>query len=185
MSTKDISRFLFQPRKRYSGVRMQQGRVILDSDWNESERIDDEEMRRTLVEVICAKGTSNGGFLVSCRGKSTYRCRMGIPCRLTTSPSRTGVFTSAGCALKVQTDVAARHFLSQADWLQIDAPRGNLPHSRTADLQSRPEGRGTTWYTCAVGSSVSPRWKTVSCANGPSEGPTHRCASAGCGASKC
>jgi hypothetical protein len=64
MSTKDISRFLFQPGKRYSGVRMQQGRVILDSDWNESERIDDEDMRRTLVEVICAKDTSNRGFLV-------------------------------------------------------------------------------------------------------------------------
>ena len=43
MSTKDISRFLFQPEKHYSSVRMQQGRVILDSDWNESERIDDEE----------------------------------------------------------------------------------------------------------------------------------------------
>ena len=64
MSAKDISRFLFQPEKRYSSVRMQQGRVILDSDWNESERIDDEEARRRNVETICAKGTSNQGFLV-------------------------------------------------------------------------------------------------------------------------
>jgi uncharacterized protein DUF6519 len=64
MSAKDISRFLFQPQKRYSSVRMQQGRVILDSDWNESERIDDEEARRTLVETVCAKGMSNAGFLV-------------------------------------------------------------------------------------------------------------------------
>ena len=38
MSAKSISRFVFQPSKRYSSVRMQQGRVILDSDWNESER---------------------------------------------------------------------------------------------------------------------------------------------------
>ena len=64
MSAKDISRFLFQPQKRYSSVRMQQGRVILDSDWNESERIDDEEARRTLAETVCAKGTPNEGFLV-------------------------------------------------------------------------------------------------------------------------
>ena len=57
MSTKDISRFLFQPRKRYSSVRMQQGRVILDSDWNESERIDDEEVTVSLeVDGGCLVG---------------------------------------------------------------------------------------------------------------------------------
>src|SRR5215510_2773261 len=64
MSTKDISRFLFQPRKRYSSVRMQQGRAILDSDYNESERIDDEEARRTLIDLICSNGTPNQGFRV-------------------------------------------------------------------------------------------------------------------------
>ena len=31
----DYTRFTFDPLKRYSGVRMQQGRVQLDSDWNE------------------------------------------------------------------------------------------------------------------------------------------------------
>ena len=31
----DISRFTFDPRKNYSGVIMEQGRVQLDSDWNE------------------------------------------------------------------------------------------------------------------------------------------------------
>lgn len=30
----DFSRILFEPRKHYSGVQMQQGRVQLDSDWN-------------------------------------------------------------------------------------------------------------------------------------------------------
>ena len=64
MSAKDISRFLFQPEKRYSSVRMQQGRVILDSDYNESKRIDDEEARRILAETVCTKGTPNDGFLV-------------------------------------------------------------------------------------------------------------------------
>lgn len=33
--TGDYTRFSFDPRKRYSGVLMQQGRVQLDSDWNE------------------------------------------------------------------------------------------------------------------------------------------------------
>ena len=31
----DYSRFTFKPRKRFSGVQMQQGRVQLDADWNE------------------------------------------------------------------------------------------------------------------------------------------------------
>ena len=31
----DKSRFTFNPRKDYTGVVMQQGRVQLDSDWNE------------------------------------------------------------------------------------------------------------------------------------------------------
>ena len=63
MSAKDISRFLFQPEKRYSSVRMQQGRVILDSDWNEGERIDEEEARRTLAETVCEKVRRTKGSL--------------------------------------------------------------------------------------------------------------------------
>jgi len=32
----DFSRSTFDPQKHYSGVRMQQGRVQLDADWNEN-----------------------------------------------------------------------------------------------------------------------------------------------------
>ena len=63
--SKDISRYLHQPGKHYSSVRMQQGRVILDSDWNESERLDDEEARRVNLDLIGGKGTSNEGFQIS------------------------------------------------------------------------------------------------------------------------
>jgi Family of unknown function (DUF6519) len=31
----DLTRFLFDPLKRYVGVLLQRGRVILDADWNE------------------------------------------------------------------------------------------------------------------------------------------------------
>ena len=77
MSAKDISRFIFQPTKRYSSVRMQQGRVILDSDWNESERIDDEDPvrlkkdtvkhRASCIRVITRRvrvGREHGGVVV-------------------------------------------------------------------------------------------------------------------------
>ena len=33
----DISRDTFDARKRYAGVVMQQGRVLLDADWNEQQ----------------------------------------------------------------------------------------------------------------------------------------------------
>jgi hypothetical protein len=139
MSAKDISRFLFQPQKRYSSVRMQQGRVILDSDWNESERIDDEEARRTLVDMVCAHGTPNEGFLVhdvaeaivtgpSVLGeefppsKATYDFALGD-----------GSFYLGGLRFEVAFEIVAQgpdiaeRFLSQTDWLQIDADLRNLP----------------------------------------------------------
>ena len=38
--TADISAHLFDPRQNYVSVRLQQGRVITDLDWNENERIE-------------------------------------------------------------------------------------------------------------------------------------------------
>ena len=35
MTTGDITRSSFDPDRHYSSVRMQQGRVQLDADWNE------------------------------------------------------------------------------------------------------------------------------------------------------
>src|SRR5918999_3165603 len=134
MAAKDIPRFLFQPQKRYSSVRMQQGRVILDSDWNESERIDDEEARRTLAETVCAKGTPNEGFLV----QEVTEATVTVP---STSSKETYDFTLAsgsfylgGLRFEVVPEIAER-FLSQTDWLQIDADLRNLPlRSSVADL---------------------------------------------------
>jgi hypothetical protein len=141
MSAKDISRFLFQPQKRYSSVRMQQGRVILDSDWNESERIDDEEARQILAETVCAKGTPNEGFLVREVTEAT----------VTEPPAPTketydfaldsGSFYLGGLRFETITEILAQgpdiaeRFLSQTDWLQIDADLGNLPaRPSVADL---------------------------------------------------
>jgi hypothetical protein len=147
MSAIDISRFLFQPQKRYSGVRMQQGRVILDSDWNESERIDDEEARRTLVETVCANGTPNEGFFVQevtnatvteppvlgeefPPTKETYDFALG-----------SGSFYLGGRRFEIISEIVAQgpdiaeRFLSQTDWLQIDANLANLPaRPSAADL---------------------------------------------------
>ena len=128
MSTKDISRFLFQPDKRYSSVRMQQGRVILDSDWNESERIDDEEVRRTLIDLMCSKGTSNQGFLV---GNVT------LPGKVASYDFglQKGSFFIGGLRFETNDET----FLEQTDWLQIDGPPpfgGKLP--KAPDIGAAP-----------------------------------------------
>ena len=56
MSTIDLSRDATDPRKRYAGVRMQQGRVLTDDDFNEAAVLDAEEMRRTRLDAIGAYG---------------------------------------------------------------------------------------------------------------------------------
>ena len=65
MGTQDISRSAFDPRKQYAGVRLQQGRVITDDDWNELERIDNEALRRSRVDIIGPVGSPDEGFRIS------------------------------------------------------------------------------------------------------------------------
>ena len=145
MSAKDISRFLFQPQKRYSSVRMQQGRVILDSDWNESERIDDEEARRTRVETICSKGTPNQGFLVGDVTEATVTDPAGegeFPPSFQTYDFRmaAGSFYLGGLRFEVLPEIEER-FLSQTDWLQIDASLSHLPARPSVEELTNEDGK--------------------------------------------
>lgn len=64
MSNNDISRFLFQPAKHYTGMRMQQGRVLLDSDYNEGASHSEEDQRKTLLDLIGPQGTPDTGFAI-------------------------------------------------------------------------------------------------------------------------
>jgi hypothetical protein len=66
----DYSRKTFRRRKHYSGVLMQQGRVQLDSDWNEQLDIQLHRTETEAVDVIGPSGvpkgvpTSDGGFKI-------------------------------------------------------------------------------------------------------------------------
>jgi hypothetical protein len=59
----DISRISTDFRKEYRGVRMQQGRVLTDDDFNEAVLIDAEDARRTRIHAIGAVGSPDQGFL--------------------------------------------------------------------------------------------------------------------------
>ncbi|HTJ46389.1 MAG TPA: DUF6519 domain-containing protein [Kofleriaceae bacterium] len=63
MANEEKSRDAFQPTKRYAAVGMQQGRVLLDDDFNENERIRLEEERRVNLDVIGPVGSPDEGFL--------------------------------------------------------------------------------------------------------------------------
>ncbi len=65
MSAHDVSRHLFNPGNHYSGLRMQQGRVVLDSDINEARMIDDEEQRALVVDVVGPHGSPDSGFTIT------------------------------------------------------------------------------------------------------------------------
>jgi|GEM_PF-795762 len=53
----DFTRDTFRPARHYSSVRMQQGRVQLDADWNEAEDIRLDRERTVNVDVIGGCGT--------------------------------------------------------------------------------------------------------------------------------
>ncbi|NVB76932.1 MAG: right-handed parallel beta-helix repeat-containing protein [Kofleriaceae bacterium] len=65
MANEEKSRDAFLPEKRYAAVGMQQGRVMLDDDFNENERIHLEEERRINLDVIGPVGSPDEGFRIS------------------------------------------------------------------------------------------------------------------------
>lgn len=62
----DYSRKTFKRENYYSGVRMQQGRVQLDSDWNEEHDIQNYRTETEAIDVIgkCGAPMENGGFKI-------------------------------------------------------------------------------------------------------------------------
>ena len=65
MATIDLSRSATDFRKHYKSVRAQQGRVFVDDDHNENERLHGEDDRRARVDIIGPAGTPDSGFLIS------------------------------------------------------------------------------------------------------------------------
>jgi hypothetical protein len=66
----DFTRSTFRPQKHYSSVRMQQGRVQLDADWNEQIEIQQHLERSEARDLIglCGVPKSGGGFAIGVSG---------------------------------------------------------------------------------------------------------------------
>ena len=74
MATEEKSRDAFYPTKRYAGVGMQLGRVLVDDDWNEAERIRLEDERRNQLDVIGPVGSPDQGFAIANGHLTGGRC---------------------------------------------------------------------------------------------------------------
>lgn len=111
MATVDLSRDSTDFRKRYAGVRMQQGRVLTDDVFNDAEAIDDEDMRRTRVDIIGPVGSPDAGFLPV------------APAAPLPVPGKVQFDLSAGTlylgGLRIEQP-AAEPFHLQKDWLNLD-----------------------------------------------------------------
>lgn len=77
----DFSRETFDASKHFSGVRLQQGRVQLDADWNEQLDIADHRIRAEITDFIGQSGTPDGnaGFAITvvARGPSASNLMVG------------------------------------------------------------------------------------------------------------
>jgi hypothetical protein len=61
----DISRVAFDPHKHWDSLRVHQGSVASDDDFNEADTITEEDRRRTRVDVIGPDGSPDQGFLIA------------------------------------------------------------------------------------------------------------------------
>lgn len=118
--TGDISAFLFDPRQAYTSVRLQQGRVITDLDWNENERIDADRRRRLLADLVCGHGSTNQGFAPV---SATFaNAEIGGDAGVQTIETYNVTFSSGsfllGGELHRWPDADVETFLAQPDWLQ-------------------------------------------------------------------
>lgn len=124
MSTIDLSRQATDPRKHYAGVRMQQGRVLTDDDFNEAATIDAEELRRTRLHAIGAYGSPDGGFVPTDFGVVGGKLDFKLA---------TGTLYLGGLRVEM---AHPEHLLQQKDWLNFD--------TSGAALQPPAEGEGRT-----------------------------------------
>ena len=60
----DLTRLTFDPAKHYRGVHQQQGRIQLDSDWNEQAALVSHRIETETVDVIghCGAPINDDGF---------------------------------------------------------------------------------------------------------------------------
>jgi hypothetical protein len=115
MGTFDISRINFDKTKHYSSVRMQQGRVLTDDDWNENARIENEIQRESNTDIIGPFGSPDDGFKIN---------NLRLDAGLINFDILAGTLYLGGLRLVLET---LETYRLQKDWLQQPALANGSP----------------------------------------------------------
>ncbi|HMD96341.1 MAG TPA: DUF6519 domain-containing protein [Terriglobia bacterium] len=67
----DRARLSYDEEQQYRSVVMQQGRVTLEADWNESQQIASEALRLETLDIVGPAGTPDDGYKIVLSGKPT------------------------------------------------------------------------------------------------------------------
>jgi len=112
----DRARVSYDAKQHYRSVVMQQGRVTLEADWNESQSILDEALREETLDIVGPSGTPDGGYRLS---------QTGAP-----PPAPFDFTVSAGTAyvggLRLVLDAPVL-YSQQGDWLDTESDPDWLP----------------------------------------------------------
>ncbi|NVB36414.1 hypothetical protein G6O69_01130 [Pseudenhygromyxa sp. WMMC2535] len=137
MANLDISRDPFGVAKHYTSARMQQGRSLLDADWNDDGQLRAENLRLNLLEILGVQGSSNAGFAVGgVEAKTVWAYDDKQWVESYDFSLHAGSFFVGG--LRQQIEAGKETFLGQVDWQQIDRKADNLP-TRPSFSEMLPE----------------------------------------------
>ena len=118
MGSPDISRLSLDPRKRYTNVHMQQGRILLDDDWNAQAHILEEDQRQNRLLTVGSSGSPDDGFRITNLQSVTIGSQPFYDFTILE-----GTFYLSGHRLEQRDDAATQHppmtFLTQTDNLQL------------------------------------------------------------------
>ena len=153
----DITRSTYRPAKRFSGVRMQQGRVQLDADWNEQLDIQAHLDRTMTVDVVgpCGVPETGGGFqvAVSADGKdldvSAGRIYVdGILCENFCEAAAVTAIDNQGITLaNLLLDGVP---LAEGQWLEVAVPvQGQAPNLTQVQVKSIDGNTGHITFVTA------------------------------------
>ena len=124
MATIDLTRSATDYKKHYKSVRAFQGRVLLDDDHNENERIHGEDERRSRVHIIGPSGSPDDGFKIANATINAGKIDFDI---------LPGTMYVGGYAVELEQ---VEKFQKQADWLQLTS--ASLPGPPAAGTRARP-----------------------------------------------
>src|SRR5215213_6674986 len=125
----DYTRFTFDPRKRFTSVLLQQGRVQLDSDWNELAAITAHLEQTETIDVIgvCGAPEAGGGFAIEpIDGNADFRITNGriyvggLLCELLPEEMPIADFPTAN-KIELPAAVLDGRPIAADDWLELAA----------------------------------------------------------------